>query len=67
MKHPSTARNAVPITDELVDAVAEEAVVDRRSVLRRLAGLEVRGNAGRRLDRVLARRRMVLARATGAE
>jgi hypothetical protein len=43
------------ITDAVVDAIAEDADVDQRSVLRRLAGLPVRGRSGRRIDRAVAR------------
>ncbi len=47
--------NAGHVTDAVVDAIAAEADSDRRSVIRRLAGLPVRGRAGRRIDAVLAR------------
>jgi hypothetical protein len=45
-----------PIDDNLLDEIAAEADADRRSGTRRLAGLPVRGRAGRRIDLVLARR-----------
>ena len=48
MKH-----SAPRVDDALVDRVAQEADTDRRSVIRRLAGLPVRGRAGRRIDQVL--------------
>jgi hypothetical protein len=54
-----------PIDDELVDSIAEEADVDARSVVRRLAGLPVRGRIGRRIDLVLCKRG--LARGASAE
>jgi hypothetical protein len=45
-----------PVDDALVAAVARDADVDERSVIRRLAGLPVRGRAGRRIDRALQAR-----------
>jgi hypothetical protein len=39
--------------DTLVRRLAAEAVADERSIVRRLAGLEVRGAVGRRIDEVL--------------
>ncbi len=41
------------IDDAIVAALAREADVDERTVIRRLAGLPVRGRAGRRIDRAL--------------
>lgn len=40
-------------TDEDVAAVARDASADPRSVVRRIAGLPVRGIAGDRIDRAL--------------
>lgn len=45
-----------PIDDEFVSSVAAEASVYPVSVIRRLAGLPVRGLAGVRVDRVLKAR-----------
>jgi hypothetical protein len=45
------------VDDKLVEEIANEADTDKRSVIRRLAGLEVRGRAGRRIDAALAKRR----------
>lgn len=42
------------IDDDLVADIAREARADERSVLRRLAGLHVRGRAGERIDAALA-------------
>lgn len=47
---------AVESTDALVDAVVADTDADRRSVIRRLAGLPVRGAAGLAIDRALAAR-----------
>jgi len=47
---------ALRIDDALIDAVAAEADADPRSVVRRIAGLDVKGRAGRRIDTVLMRR-----------
>jgi hypothetical protein len=44
------------LTNELVTEVAAEADTDERSVVKRLAGLPVRGRAGPRIDRALERR-----------
>ncbi len=41
-------------TDREIQAMAERARVDRRTILRRLAGLPVRGRAGRDADRAIA-------------
>jgi hypothetical protein len=41
------------VDDALVATLAQAADVDERSVIRRLAGLPVRGRAGRRIDRAL--------------
>ena len=49
MKH-----KAPRIDDRTVDSIVEEADADRRSVIRRLVGLPVRGRAGARIDRALA-------------
>jgi hypothetical protein len=51
----STERHPAPVDDELVAALAEQASADRRSVVRRLAGLPVRGLAGRRIDAAIER------------
>ena len=50
---PSTERP--PIDDRMVAILAKRASVDRRSFVRRLAGLPVKGLAGERIDKVLAR------------
>ena len=42
------------IDDVTVNRIADDAGVDPRSVVRRLAGLPVRGRAGQRIDRALA-------------
>jgi len=44
------------INDAVVREIAEEADTDERSVVRRIAGLPVRGRAGKRIDRILASR-----------
>lgn len=45
------------LTDDDVRAIARDSVSDVRTVLRRIAGLPVRGSVGARIDRELARRR----------
>jgi hypothetical protein len=45
------------IDDKVIEQLAERASADRRSVIRRLAGLPVRGKAGERIDRALAETR----------
>ncbi len=40
--------------DDVVDVIAKRADADRRSVIRRLAGLPVRGRAGARIERAIA-------------
>jgi len=52
-QHPNPAQ----VTDAFVADVARAADADIRSVVRRLAGLPVRGRAGRRIDAVIAKRR----------
>lgn len=52
-QHP----NAAQVTDAFVADVARAADADIRSVVRRLAGLPVRGRAGRRIDAVIANQR----------
>lgn len=42
------------LTDADVETISEIASADRRSVTRRLAGLPVRGLAGRRIDAAIA-------------
>jgi hypothetical protein len=42
------------VNDALVDRLAEVSDTDRRSVIRRLAGLKVKGRAGRRIDAAIA-------------
>jgi hypothetical protein len=51
---------AAPISDGLIDEIAAEACAHRRSVIRRLACLPVRGNAGRRIDAALIRRGLLV-------
>jgi hypothetical protein len=48
MTHQALASRP-PITDDLVDRVAVRADADRRTVIRALAGLPVRGRTGRRV------------------
>jgi hypothetical protein len=48
------------VTDDVIREVAEEAQADPRSVVRRLAGLRVRGRVGKRIDLVLAARGMAV-------
>lgn len=43
------------ITDAMITELATEADVDERTVLRRLAGLPVRGRPGRRVDAALVK------------
>lgn len=50
-----------PMTDEKVDELAREALAHRRSVIRALAGLPVRGLVGERIRKVLAARGMRVA------
>ena len=65
--HQPIDRNERPmITDALVDAVADAVDADSRSVVRRLAGLPVRGRRGEAIDRELSRRGL-LKFAIGAE
>lgn len=45
-----------PVTDALVDEVATATYADPRSVVRRLAGLPVRGRRGEAIDRELETR-----------
>jgi len=45
------------ITDEIVDRIAAVADADRRSVIRRLAGLPLRGRVQRRVDAAIAAQR----------
>jgi hypothetical protein len=47
---------ALAIDDDTLEQVARESETDHRSVLRRIAGLPVKGRAGLRIDRVLAAR-----------
>jgi len=51
------------ITDQTVQTIAERAAADPRSVVRRLAGLPVRGRAGARIDRELQARGLVTSAA----
>jgi hypothetical protein len=41
-------------TEREIQAMADRARVDRRTILRRLAGLPVRGRAGRDADKAIA-------------
>jgi hypothetical protein len=59
MEH--SAPSTTQIDDAIVQEIAREASADPRSVVRRLAGLPVRGLAGERIDRALARRAAALA------
>jgi hypothetical protein len=49
MKH-----EAPRIDDAAVALLAEQLEVDKRTIVRRLAGLPVRGRVGARIDRALA-------------
>ncbi len=49
------SRRPQRITDDLVDDIAKRTHRDERSVLRRLVGLPVRGQAGTAIDAELAR------------
>lgn len=53
---PPTAGDAPrpEVTDDVVDAIAAEVYADRRTVVRRLAGLPVRGRVQERIDRAIA-------------
>ena len=53
---PHAAPDAI-VTDEIVDEIATEVRADRKTVIRRLAGLPVRGRVGADIDRALAARR----------
>ena len=44
-------------TDEFVERVAREAIANPRTVVRRMAGLPVRGAVAQRIDAVLAKLR----------
>lgn len=44
----------IPVDDRIVEIIASKADVDERSVIRRLAGLPVRGRVGNRIDRAIA-------------
>ncbi|HEY1695815.1 MAG TPA: hypothetical protein VGG39_26790 [Polyangiaceae bacterium] len=63
---PSTDPQPAPrpswpvVDDELIEQIAREADVDRRSVVRRLAGLPVKGKPGRRVDEILLRLRLLV-------
>ena len=48
------SHDALHITDDDIDRIADRASADRRSVIRRLAGLPVKGRAGARIDAALA-------------
>ena len=48
-------QDASGIDDELIERIARDADADPRSVVRRLAGLPVRGRAGRRIDGVISK------------
>ena len=56
MAHEASTPSPAPIDDALVAAIAAEADADDRTVVRRLAGLPVRGRPGRRVDAALAKR-----------
>lgn len=57
------------VTDEFVERVAKLALANPRTVVRRLAGLPVRGAVGKRIDAVIARLRSTngVASASAAE
>jgi hypothetical protein len=54
MMHDAQPPKPEQVTDAFVAAIAEAADVDTRSVVRRLAGLPVRGRGGRRIDAAIA-------------
>lgn len=54
-----SATEDVAITDDDINSISVAAVAHPKTVLRRLLGLEVRGNAGRRVDTELERRGFV--------
>ncbi len=54
MKHDVPSSTEPTFEDRDVAALAELASVDRRSVVRKLAGLPVKGLAGRRIERAIA-------------
>jgi hypothetical protein len=61
--HDVSTTTARTPTDEDIDAIAAEVRCHRQSVLRRLAGLEVRGRVSDDIDRALVARGLRLAEA----
>ena len=59
--------HAPSIDNETVETIARDADADPRSVVRRLAGLPVKGRPGRRIDDALARRRRAQANPPSAK
>ncbi len=55
------------ITDEFISALADQLGVSEVSIIRRVAGLPVRGRAGRRIDRALAERNVLGATLSSSE
>jgi hypothetical protein len=55
-RSPEPADVAPEVTDEFIAEVADAAAADTRTVLRRVAGLPVRGRRGSIIDRELAAR-----------
>jgi hypothetical protein len=51
---PGMQHDATSIDDAAIARIADRASVDPRTVIRRLAGLPVRGRAGARVDAALA-------------
>lgn len=47
------------MTDAIVNEIAEEADADPRTVIRALAGLPVRGRAGKRVEQALKKRGLI--------
>ena len=50
----NSASRTTPVTDDLVARIADDLGVDPRTIIRRLAGLPVRGRCGARIDAALA-------------
>lgn len=57
----------LPITAQLVTEIANDTGAHPRTIVRRIAGLNVAGAAGRAIDRALEARGVVPAHVAGAE
>jgi hypothetical protein len=64
---PHDTPSTEPIDDSTVEEIANAADADKRSVVRRLARLPVKGRAGRRIDRILAARGLLQSEAAPSE